>query len=198
MDEATPSYPGDAPLALRQVKQSARDGYCLYQLTTSLHTGTHVDVPMHLTDDPRFVCEWPLTAFAGPAVLLDVRGQARLDMYPAYAEAVREGDIVLLHTGWDAQYACPARYFGEHPEMADALTDFLLARRIRMLGLDMPSPDRPPFAAHRRLLAAGIPIVENMTNLAALPREGRFDVQALPLRLRAEASPVRAVAWVDG
>ena len=48
---------------------------------------------------------------------------------------------------------------------------------------------------HKRLLAAGVPMVENLTNLAAL-RGRRFDFAALPLKISAEASLVRAVAWL--
>ena len=49
--------------------------------------------------------------------------------------------------------------------------------------------------SHKRLLAAGIPMVENLTNLAAL-RGRRFDFAALPLKISAEASLVRAAAWL--
>ena len=59
----------------------------------------------------------------------------------------------------------------------------------------MASPDLPPLAVHKRLLAAGVPMVENLTNLAAL-RGRRFDFAALPLKISAEASLVRAVAWL--
>ncbi len=52
-------------------------------------------------------------------------------------------------------------------------------------------PERP---VHTRLLKAGILIVENLTNLSALPANG-FLFSAVPLRIKKGASfPVRAYA----
>jgi kynurenine formamidase len=49
--------------------------------------------------------------------------------------------------------------------------------------------------AHHALLGEGLPIVENLRNLGALPN--RFTLHAYPLRLDADGAPVRAVADVD-
>jgi kynurenine formamidase len=58
---------------------------------------------------------------------------------------------------------------------------------------DTKDPARP---AHTRLLAAGIPIVEHLCNLAALPGEG-FRFTAVPPPVRGLGSfPVRAYAVV--
>ena len=49
---------------------------------------------------------------------------------------------------------------------------------------------------HKALLGNGLVIVENLTNLEALPAEG-FHVSCFPLAIRdADGSPVRAVAHV--
>jgi kynurenine formamidase len=58
----------------------------------------------------------------------------------------------------------------------------------------MQDPARP---AHTILLRAGIPIVEHLTNLAALPRDG-FRFFAVPPAIEGGTSfPVRAFAIVD-
>jgi arylformamidase len=63
---------------------------------------------------------------------------------------------------------------------------------IDSLNIDTPTdPERP---AHFRLLRAGIPIIEHLTNLEALPDDGAR-LTALPAPVREMASfPVRAVA----
>ncbi|MBA4377307.1 MAG: hypothetical protein C0395_01385 [Gemmatimonas sp.] len=71
---------------------------------------------------------------------------------------------------------------------------------LKGVGLDSPSID--PFGvetAHLILAEAGLINIENLAALDRLPA-GPFRFAALPLRLAgAEASPVRAVAWVgDG
>ncbi len=67
------------------------------------------------------------------------------------------------------------------------------------VGLDSPSADSPRaiaagFPAHKKLLAAGIPIFEALVNLRRVCGR-RFLFAGLPLRIeQADASPVRAVA----
>ncbi|MGH2677826.1 MAG: hypothetical protein ACRDHB_05650 [Actinomycetota bacterium] len=60
---------------------------------------------------------------------------------------------------------------------------------------DTTDPARP---AHTRLLGAGIPIVEHLTNLVALPDDG-FRFFAVPPRIvRGASFPVRAFAEFPG
>ena len=65
-----------------------------------------------------------------------------------------------------------------------------------MLGIDLPSPDKYPFKIHKMLFNHNILIIENMTNLSELLLEESFEVITFPLKIRAEASMVRAVAKI--
>ena len=76
----------------------------------------------------------------------------------------------------------------------EEMCDFLCQKGVRLLGLDTPSPDHPPYTLHVRLLSHDIYLLENLTHLGALIDIPRFTVMALPLPIAAEASPVRAVA----
>ncbi len=191
----TPLFPGDLPTRLTQYKDLEKDRYSAYLLETGLHTGTHVDVPMHLVPDGRTAADFPLDCFAGKGVLLDVRGEAVISMKGEYESLIDKGDIVLLFTGFGTRYRQP-EYFTGHPVVGDELAAFLLAKEIKMLGMDMPAPDYPPFSFHRELLRNGILVLENLTNLQSLAGIKDFHVMALPLKLTAEASPVRAVCIV--
>jgi arylformamidase len=75
----------------------------------------------------------------------------------------------------------------------------LVVAEVRLVGVDFGNVDdtkdlsRP---AHTGLLAAGIPIVENLRGLDRLPREG-FVFSAAPIAIvRGAAFPVRAFADV--
>jgi kynurenine formamidase len=63
-----------------------------------------------------------------------------------------------------------------------------------MIGVDMSSPDFPPFQVHKLLLGNGIFIMENMTSLKELIGIKEYEVFAQPLKIDAEASLVRASA----
>lgn len=191
-NEETPVYLGDSQTQLTKYKTIEADYYNAYQLSTSLHTGTHIDIPMHLIDDERMVKDFDVKNFIGNGVLLDVCGEQCIAMKPEYDKIIKEEDIVLLYTGFD-QYYYETKYFTEHPFVSDELGEFLLARKIKMLGMDMPAPDYPPFTFHKSLLSNGIFILENAANLGELINLSAFEVIAFPLKISAEASLIRAV-----
>jgi kynurenine formamidase len=115
------------------------------------------------------------------------------------------------------------RYF-DHPWIEKDVAQRLVALGVRLIGTDTMSPDQSPadttattdnnlseeeeeegFGVHRIILGAGGLIVENLTNLDALsdaqdatgPGE-EVVVSLLPLKISGcDASPVRAVAWVQ-
>lgn len=193
IDSGIPVYPGDDGVSLVQVKRLAEDHYNAYTLTTGLHAGTHIDCPMHLLDSSMVMADFSLDGFAGRGCLMDARGGMDIDYAEEYANIIQKGDIVLIFTGMDAFYGSE-RYYSGHPAITERLAHFLASREIRMLGMDMPSPDYPPFPVHKSLLGKGIFILENLTGLEKLLGIKDFEVIAAPLKLCAEASLTRAFA----
>ncbi len=193
IESGMPVYPGDDVPELVQTRWLAQDHHNNHRLQISMHVGTHLDGPMHMLASEQYVSELPLASFIGPGCVLDVRNQPLIRWQPSYEQLVPTGSIVLLHTGHDRWYGSE-RYFEEHPVVDPAFCEFLVAKQIKLLGMDLPSPDQPPFPVHKRLLVAGIYILENLTNLDQLLSWLSFEVIALPLKLKADGSPVRAIA----
>lgn len=195
LNNETPIYPGDYSLSLTKYKTLEKDYYTSYLLTSCLHTGTHIDVPMHLINDDKLASDFLIDDFIGKGVLLDVRGENIIDMKPRYEEIIEENSVVLLYTGFDEFYGME-KYFTNHPILSAELSDFLISKKIKILGMDMPSPDRSPFTIHKALLSNGIFVLENVTNLQELLKINSFEVIALPLKISAEASFTRAICRV--
>ena len=98
----------------------------------------------------------------------------------------------MFATGWDRRWGEPA-FFTDHPVITGEAADLLLEWGAHLIGVDFPSVDRSPYAAHIAFLGNGAVIVENLTNLDAIRTE-RFHLAALPLKLVGrDGSPVRAV-----
>ncbi|WP_438361818.1 cyclase family protein [Micromonospora sicca] len=168
------------------------------------NTGTYLDTPAHRWADGADLTGTPLDRLADlPGVVVRVpvgtRAVDRLLLAP-YEVA---GRAVLLHTGWDAHFGTD-RYGGpEAPYLtrdgARALVDAGAALvGIDSINIDDMSPaargERP---AHSALLAAGVPIVEHLTGLDALPPTG-FRFTAAPPRVAGMGTfPVRAFATID-
>jgi kynurenine formamidase len=193
IDNGIPVYPGDGGVSLVQVKRLAEDHYNAYALTTGLHVATHIDCPMHLLESSIMMADYPLDSFAGRGCLIDARDGKDIDYIEEYANRIKKGDIVLIFTGMDAFYGSE-RYYSGHPVVTERMACFLLSREIRILGMDMPSPDHPPFPIHKSLLGKGVFILENLTGLENLLNIKDFEVIAAPLKICAEASLTRAYA----
>ncbi len=160
----------------------------------SSHTGTHVDAPIHVIDGLRTIDQLGADRFVGPGVALAVRKGPQETITAADLEAasrgiVRSGDMVLLHTGWDERFGQDA-YLADYPDVAMDAADWLLDQGVRMLALDMLSPDLPPnrrtpthgLPVHKRLLGNDVLIAENLTGIGAVAGH-RLRVYALPLKI---------------
>lgn len=185
------AWPGDTPFEFRPVARIA-DGAPVNvgALTSSVHNGTHVDAPLHVTDDMKGVSELPLDAFIGPAVV--VEAEKTIDLSgSALEEAVGRGNRVLL--GWGR--TDHERFPEVIRAVPSAFIDRLAALDVPLLGTDQPSVDpvdSKSLDAHHACVRNGIQILENLALAAVSP--GRYELIALPLRLVAgDASPVRAV-----
>lgn len=164
------------------------------------NTGTYLDAPFHRFEDGRDIAAYPLEALAhleGIVVRAPAGESRALD-----AELFRGRDVsgkaVLVHTGWDAHWRTD-RYGKGHPYLTRAAAEVLVRARAALVGIDSLNIDddadgtRP---AHTLLLGAGIPVVEHLTNLGALPEAGcRF--YAVPAKVKGIGSfPVRAFGLV--
>lgn len=190
-----PVYPGDPKTDLLQIKQLSEDEYNNFKLDIGMHSGTHIDSPMHLTDSKEYISELPLEPFIAEGCLLDVRDQATIRMKAEYDTLVNENSIVLLYTGFDAHYGTK-EYYENSPCIDVELCRFLIDKNVKMVGMDTPSPDRYPFEIHKMLLKNSIFILENLTNLDQLLNADRFEVIAFPLKIKADSSMTRAVARI--
>ena len=192
LGENTPVYPGDVMTKLDRYKELDRDGYQAFLLYTGLHTGTHIDLPQHFFDDPRDFLDFPVNNFIARGVLLDVRNKNIISMREEYRHLIKARDAVLLFTGHDIYYH-EDRYFQNYPVIDEELACFFIESQVSILGMDTPAPDYVPFTLHKQLLEHNIFLLENMTNLSDLLGK-QFELISFPLKLQAEASPVRAVA----
>jgi len=199
----------------RYLDRQAGDVATVEVVQLSLHTGTHVDAPVHFIDGGLAIDELDPLALFGTAAVVDItpteewRAVERTDVEGweiRTGTTIGEGDIVLLRTGharyWRDLPAGSAYLTQPWPFLGETLVELLLERRIRALGVECPDPDKvdqrdlstSTFMGHHRLLGAGIPIIENLANLAAIPVP-RVDFLALGLPfVGASGSPIRALA----
>ena len=193
IEDKLPVYPGDDETRVYQSKKLAIDKYNNHRLEISMHSGTHIDSPMHLTDRDEYISKLPLDKFIGEGCVLDVRNEALVKIKEEYREKVKENSIVLLCTGYDKKFGS-YEYFNNSPIIDKEFAEFLIEKNIKILGLDSPSPDKYPFEIHNMLFDKDILIIENLKNIDQLLSVDKFEVIAFPLNIKADGSILRVVA----
>jgi len=167
-------------------------------LTICTNTGTYIDVPFHRYADGHDLADLALEQVAGlPAVVLDRRGLETIEITAADLAGLA-GHAVLVRTD-HSQYFGTERYAQAHPHLSAASAEALVAAGVACAGIDSmnidgtATGDRP---VHSILLGEGIPIVEHLTNLAALPARG-FAFTAVPPKIEGAGTfTVRAFAEI--
>jgi kynurenine formamidase len=178
--------------------------YNLTELQMVCHFGTHVDAPCHFIPDGPAFHEIPLERLCGAGVVLRMEAEPydviTADALAAVTPEVRDGDIVILDTGW-AEYVGTKRY-DEHPRLDVEAAEWLVEHGAKLVAVDWPTPDlavnrRPEgfdWPVHHVLLGHGVLIAENLTNLAAITGR-RVEAMFLALNVVAgDGAPTRAVA----
>ncbi len=194
--------------------------YSSYSFSTAEHGGTHLDAPIHFAAGGATVDQIPLDRLVRPAVVIDISGRAEPD-YRLTAEDVLEwerlhgqvpaGSAVLLHTGWSQWWPDALSYLGDDtpgdasnlhfPSFGEEAARLLVQERgVILLGVDTASIDygqSTDFVVHQIAGEAGVPGLENATNLDKLPAKGAWLI-ALPMKIEnGSGGPTRAIALVE-
>src|SRR5919201_787726 len=91
------TYPGDPTVSLERVVSIAEGGVCnLSRLDFGVHSGTHVDAPVHFVDGGPAAETLPLDVLIGPARVLDLTAAETLDA-PAF-DGLDLAERVILKT----------------------------------------------------------------------------------------------------
>jgi len=187
------------------------------------HAGTHVDAPIHFSENGKSIDQIPLDQFMGPLVVIDVTSKvvSHLD-YQVVAEdfenyetahgKIPAGAIILLLTGYGKLWPNPKKYLGteERGESAlaklrfpglhpDGATWLVNNSSIKGIGIDTASIDNGQsqlFESHQILCGNNILIFENVANIHSVPVKGGY-VIALPMKIQGgTGAPVRfMVTW---
>jgi kynurenine formamidase len=211
LENGMPTYPGFPELPEPKFRavldhEATRDRYegkaefYMGEVQMAGNTGTYLDSPFHRYPDGADLSKVPLEAVASvPGIVIDAdvstNREVSLDLLKG-DESDLHDRAVLIRTGWDTRWGSES-YWEPGPYVTAAAADLLARSGAIIVGVDfwniddVTDPARP---VHTRLLRSNIPIVEHLTNLAALPKSD-FRFYAVPLRIVKGASfPVRAFA----
>ncbi len=160
------------------------------RLTMNLHTGTHLDAPLHFIEGGGTIEKIPLERFITRARVVDVTHvENGISAQDLDGKGIKAGDFVLLKTRNSFEDLLEGDFVYLDGTGARYLTDLGVAG----VGTDALGVERaqPEHETHKTLLSAGVIILEGL-RLADVP-EGEYLLIAAPVKIAAEAAPARAM-----
>ena len=143
-----PNWPYFRDVQIERMHYMSKSGVLTQQLTTTMHSGTHIDAPAHVVPGTPFMDEVPLPTFFGSGLVVSIpKGKWEQigydDLEKAAGHAVRPGDIVIINTGMHHKYGDDADYYGYAPGLVPSAADWCIEKGVKVLGHDTQANDHP-------------------------------------------------------
>jgi ParB/RepB/Spo0J family partition protein len=189
-------YDLTVPLTIEDLKASYH--WLISESFTKLFT--HFDTPSLFVKDGKTIDQYLPSWFIGRCAILDVRCSTGEDVITAdrvkqilEGHYLPNGTMVFLCTGW-ARYRGLDSYL-RHPVIDESLAEWLVKKKVKILGVDMPDIERGGSKAiHRTLLSNDVLILENVGDMSQIVGKNVF-MYALPINIKAgTAVPARVIA----
>jgi len=199
-----PVYPGTEPPTFSTACTIDGIGFTEKKITLYSHTGTHMDAPSHIIPGAKTLDQMPPDRFMGKGAVIDLGvnegSTIDIELLKVHQSRIERCEFLLFHTGWGDLWGKKA-YLKGYPVLSHEAATWLAGFPLKGIGADTISADEAESAAfpiHTLFLERDIVVIENLTNLKALPNM-EFIFMCFPLKIEeADGSPVRAVALVDG
>ena len=142
-----PSIPGQEDVKMFRSVKHAQHGVQAYKITTVMHTGTHMNAPLHLVQCAADLAAIPVDRFFGNGVVLKIP-KKRWELVTAKdlenaTPKVQSGDIVVIVTGWHHKYSDSLEYWGESPGLSKDAAEWLVKMNCKLVGVDTAQVDHP-------------------------------------------------------
>jgi kynurenine formamidase len=218
MSPEFPTFFGVPGIELQKQYDFKKDGFNLNWWKLLEHAGTHLDAPIHFSEDGATADAIVAGELVVPLAVIDVRKQAEKD--PDYLMGIEDvltwekrfkklpaSCCVAMLSGWGSRVGDAAKFTGKDaggtfhfPGISPELAEWLLKERsVLGLAVDTLSLDHGPskdFKTHKIWLPSGRWGLENVANLEKLSPSEAILVVGLPKVKGSTGGPVRLIALI--
>ena len=159
-------------------------------LTMSLHTGTHMDFPLHMIQDGGVSDDTIPKGLLGHVKVFDLTHVDRIEAHHLSSLEIHAGDVIFFKTKNSFDEAFDFQFVDVTASAAQYLKD----KHIQGVGLDALGIERDQAGhpTHKTLLGEDIFIIEGL-RLKEVP-QATYELIALPLKIiDVEALPLRVI-----
>jgi len=189
-------WPGDPPFHMERAFDLEKgDAATVSHMTMCVHTGTHMDAPLHFIRNAPGIDTMPLDATIGPARVIQIKDVKSITRKELEEHSIRYGERILFRTRNSAQSWNSDEFDENFVYIAPDGAHYLAKCGVRTIGVDYLSVGsfrNDGDETHEILLGAGIWVIEGLNLRNVEP--GEYELVCLPLKLAdAEGAPARAV-----
>ena len=191
-----PHWPDNPPIVLERVLDTGRGDDCnVSHLAMGVHSGTHMDGPVHFLQGAAGLDQMPLTATMGEARVIQIDDPREITAEELRKHALLPGERVLFRTSNSARCWQAGGFVEDFVGISERAAIHLAEARVRTVGVDYLSVGgyhADGAKIHKILLQAGIWIIEGL-DLSAVTG-GRYEMICLPVKIHgSDGAPARAV-----
>jgi arylformamidase len=177
------------------MRQEKGDICTLSHISLSVHTGTHMDAPLHFIVNGPTIDQMPVDATVGRARVIEIRDRHSIRREELLDHEISATDRILFKTA-NSDHSWNGDEFDEDfIFIAQDAAEHLAESGVRCVGVDYLSVGgykQDAVETHQALLGAGIWVIEGLDLSGVEP--GEYDLVCLPLKLvGAEGAPARAI-----
>jgi len=200
LSSATPVYPGDPGIEVKQWKDLAKGDAANVSLAYfGLHSGTHVDAPAHFIEGGVKVEALPLEILIGQAEVIEVAEHIKvIDESVISDNCTRGSQRILFKTRNSSFWNTPESGFRvDYTYIDSAAARRLVDSGIKLVGIDYLSVEgfnTEKYETHHILLSNNVVILEGL-DLRSVSA-GLYELICLPLKIaegRGDGAPARTV-----
>jgi arylformamidase len=195
-------WPDDPAIRVEKALDMERgDVATVSRISLGVHTGTHVDAPIHFQPGATSIDQLPMDAGVGPARVIAIRDPVQITVAELEPQAIAAGERILFKTA-NSPRAWRSNGFVENAVYISVeASRWLAAKKVMTVGIDYLSVGgftaNNGVEVHKPLLAAGVTIIEGL-DLTDVP-PGPCDLMCLPIKIvGGDGAPARAFVRPHG
>jgi len=191
-----PHWPDNPPIVLERAMDISRGDVCnVSHLAMGVHTGTHMDGPVHFVHGAPGLDTMPLTATMGEARVIEIDDPHEITVDELRPHELHAGERVLFRTLTSPRCWRADTFVEDFVYISEGAAEHLAEVGVQTVGVDYLSVGgwfADGEAIHRTLLGARIWLIEGL-DLSAVPA-GRYEMICLPVKLHeSDGAPARAL-----
>jgi arylformamidase len=189
-------WPDNPPIEIEAVMRLERGDICtLSAIKMGLHTGTHIDGPVHFIPSGAGTDAVPLQNLIGPARVIEIEDPSAVRKTELLKYDIAHSERLLFKTLNSQRCWNSSEFCSNSVSFAEDAATHLAELKTLAVGIDYLSAGSPE--VHRTLLGAGVAIIEGLNLSKVSP--GEYELLCLPLRIPgSDGAPARALLKPSG